>query len=102
MPVTLTEICTDDLIPMRGPYERIRVTADDILLAGIGLQETVLVHRTVDHQTRLEAANAMSEEMGLKPSKKLDVNLTASRLLAEVLQEIEGATGGLPGQRKKG
>jgi hypothetical protein len=133
MPVTLTEMCTDDLIPMRAAYKRVGISADhvararaealsaeteklvkvkgiigedklpeNIELAGIGLQETVLVHRTVDHLTHLEAANAISEEMGLKPSKKLDVNLSASGLLSEVLPEIEGATGGLPAQRKKG
>jgi len=109
MPVTFTDMCADDLVPMRAVYQRTKVAPEDVaktraealqaeteklvkvkgvigeenlpsnvVLAGIGLQETLLVHRTVDHRTRLEAANAISEEMGLKPSKKLDVNVSAS------------------------
>jgi hypothetical protein len=109
MPVTLNEMCADELMSMRSVYERISITPDhvararaealsaeteklvkvkgiigednlleNVQLAGIGLQESVLMRKTVDHRTRLGAAKVISEEMGLKTSKKLDVNLSAS------------------------
>lgn len=64
-------------------------------------EETLFIHRTVDHRTRLTAAEAVVEEMGLKPSKKVDVNMEASGILAEVLKEIDGATLGIPAKRKE-
>ena len=82
MPVTFTDICVDELAPMRAVYQRTKVTPEyvakaraealqaeterlvkvkgvigeenlpcNVVLAGIGLQETLLVHRTVDHRT---------------------------------------------------
>jgi hypothetical protein len=63
--------------------------------------ELVLIHRTVDHRTRLAAAEAVVQEMGLKPSAKLDVNMQASGILAELLKDIDGATLGIPSKRKE-
>jgi hypothetical protein len=65
-PVKVKGVMGEDMLP------------DNVRLAGIGLQEMVLVHKSVDHWTRLEAPNAISGEMNLKPSKKLDVNVSAS------------------------
>ena len=64
-------------------------------------EETLLLHRTVDHKTRLAAAEAVAEELGLKPSKKVDVNMAASGILAEVLKEIDGGTLGIPSKRRE-
>lgn len=73
----------------------------NVVMIGSSPDETVFLHRTVDHKTRLQAAEAVAEEMGLKPSKKVDVNMAASGLLAEVLKEIDGATLGIPSKRKE-
>jgi hypothetical protein len=68
---------TEKLVKVKGIIGEDRLP-DNIQLAGIGLQEMVLVHKSVDHWTRLEAPNGISEEIGLKPSKKLDVNVSGS------------------------
>lgn len=74
---------------------------DNLVKALSTSDETVYLHRTVDHRTRLQAAEAVVEEMGLKPSKKIDVNMAASGILAEVLKEIDGVTLGIPSKRKE-
>jgi hypothetical protein len=68
---------TEKLVKVKGIIGEDNLL-ENVQLAGIGLQETVLMRKTVDHRTRLEAAKVISEEMGLKTSKKLDVNLSAS------------------------
>lgn len=74
---------------------------DNLVRALSTSEETVYLHRTVDHRTRLQAAEAVVEEMGLKPSKKIDVNMAASGILAEVLKDIDGVTLGIPSKRKE-
>jgi len=74
---------------------------DSLTLACVGESETILFHRTVDHRTRLAAAEAVVEEMGLKPSKKVDVTMSAIGILAEILKEIDGDTLGISSRRKE-
>jgi hypothetical protein len=62
------EAKTEKLLKVKGGISP-ALLPHNVSIISLGYEETILLHTTVDHRTRLEAAEAVAQEMGLKPEK---------------------------------
>lgn len=91
---------TEKTVSVKGGLpEENKKLPKNLKLVASGPDTAVLLHTTVDHATRLRAAEAVSDELSLKPAKTLELKHGATGLLAEVLKEIDGTTRGIPSQQ---